>query len=1587
MAHKHDSHASAHPTASSFSHVSPLVTASDKLLSSVISLPDNPRVAYATLIPATDSPSFDVLELGRRHLVSRNKSLAFLQSILPHVHVDGDSSALHAFIFTSAEGTDGCLSTLKALSLDGLVVSESSSFNPQGLYPCSSACADQLSPCLTCLDPSTPSPATDPAFSAANLLPRKPLRLIYSRLIEAVRSRLIDDITEVSKDAVNGSSAHRLMNGFLLASSRASNEWGADWLHAARLRPLVHCQLEVHLSKSRLEIYSHFRPTDYLPLDLNFPSAAGTPITLLPFGVPAYHLSTYSGPASAVTSQFEESLAGLGTGEWKTPFAALQSEKQKLSRLSTPKRKSPVYIIAWLAVQNKQGEDKGVAIIWPSRLCLSFTASSQSTHARRSLAHLPDLPAQLQPTPPPPPPPSISVALSASEEANALAAPTNSVLTGRPISRRLCASPTSESIRAFRCLTLSKSSNVDTVASEVSVYVESVAKERERERERIRRERENAHVSASPRAVATSPTTAPVVASSSTPTIAQSVTPGDVPMSAIPSIAAGPPQPLAVPAPGTNPPPVNTFYPSPPSTNGKPAAQAVDSGVAPVAPPAEPPPQTAQPEPAPIPLASTFDPFGNMDTSWTQPTNDFMNLGMGYGMGFEMNVDPITTGGGGGNTDAGRMNMDFEDGFTFTEDDFDFFDRPSAAARPAPPMAPSIEDSSGLTPAAGPAPMGFSPSIFGDGHFPGGVAFTPGQQHSPPFNTGAGVDAFTPRFSELHHMHDLVSTGTDMLPPSPGATPDSVPATPQVKLSPEHPKGPSIPSNFFDPIPFAQSHRLSDSKYDMGKFALPSPPDEEDRTEPIPLLSSPIRISNWKSRYSAATDPRIGVVRKLIGVKRKSFSQGPRRHRSRPSWLQDDEEQEYPTVEEADDVVSDMASEDEDMDGDDIGAPSRATTPPPAYLPLGPTLLHMQFHHPYLLPLSKPLRPPGAAVAPMTIPLVVPTSVPTPVSPAAALGAASEKSKSLEAAGSMIAREVVENSVFACAWRASKVHSLPHKHPDIWPADVSTLAQIMRGVDALDGPIDLQAFLGHVPEPALLQRLDAPMLSVGKGDCIIQVLPSSLRFWEKLGLTPRGGKKDVTAFLFFEDDGLAKQQSAENWLKKLSATYSARQLGSHTPGSHTICSADGILALRLDSLRKSLTSFLAGLPIDQAGLVFYIAIPDSALTLASPLLRQVLSTIKRMQKSHTEYPIVFQLIPEHLITADDLGDGSTDFEGLCFSAYQRAEQRVERTMSRRIFESGEESRGYFRESPFALARPPSTTVRYSQQGPARTLDVLDRHTFLHVGYRFSSCGKWLLASCVDQRGESFDVGSWLTQDEVETSAVLQIWNFAAQFARKANIEWRIVISKSGLMSSSELDAWIHHLSAAVPLCHDLPPFQVTVLSVDQNISWSLMQHRTTDAGQQTPPRRPPSKDITKSIYMDMTTTTTYAVYPTVRIPLPSPPTYQWADSSFVPDSEGASPSDASPILPISSTILLHTPSKRTSSAYSALHIHLLHSCRSPGSSLTIPDNVTHQEITRNYHELAVLASLHGPLGHPLLPFHLAALEMMHDALRQEDCVE
>lgn len=62
------------------------------------------------------------------------------------------------------------------------------------------------------------------------------------------------------------------------------------------------------------------------------------------------------------------------------------------------------------------------------------------------------------------------------------------------------------------------------------------------------------------------------------------------------------------------------------------------------------------------------------------------------------------------------------------------------------------------------------------------------------------------------------------------------------------------------------------------------------------------------------------------------------------------------------------------------------------------------------------------------------------------------------------------------------------------------------------------------------------------------MLPTAIRFWEKEGLGPRGGNKDVVAFALFEE-GEDKEKLVQGWMERIGRVYSVR---ASVPDRHTI---------------------------------------------------------------------------------------------------------------------------------------------------------------------------------------------------------------------------------------------------------------------------------------------------------------------------------------------------------------------------------------------------------------------------------------------------
>ncbi|KAJ4471962.1 mediator complex subunit 13 C-terminal-domain-containing protein [Lentinula aciculospora] len=977
----------------------------------------------------------------------------------------------------------------------------------------------------------------------------------------------------------------------------------------------------------------------------------------------------------------------------------------------------------------------------------------------------------------------------------------------------------------------------------------------------------------------------------------------------------------------------------------------------------------------------------------------------------------------------------------------------------------------------------------------------------------------------------------------------------------------------------------TDESDDDDSYSFPEPPPPTSSSD-VPPITSSVNIASssytnrtshpgWRPRYDRVTDPRIGVIRRLAGCRQKSRKRMKRddwsKKHMKPRWLKSweddtgrhtDNDTNLPSQDETEDDEDEENDEDggtaDEEEDAAVGAPqeldatidlgtirkygrrerSRPTTPLPAYLPPGPSLISTCFHWVHLASMagkydiaqntttSEGIFHDSQAPTNLHHNVGITHGVPTPVSPTALIGTSNsaspafttasgpnwppaltpsadidfipegEKTWTLEAAASTIAQECVENPLWSDAWNSvdelmedlgnleigttnpgsprSRTDTTKMKTEwstdkfieDAWPSDLRVVKQLLAESKALGGHMlligDLFEALSptptsiHTPKmvssqpgsslvsttspSSILSPLSPPLLSVAKSEAIIHIMPTALRFWDKLGLGPKGGKKNVDVFVIYEQGyreiGEEQRDGPENanvwrdeqmgfWLNSICELYKEKYLGDMLPGQSSRCQHDGLVSFHFDSsFEKSLATFIASLSPQKDSFVFFILMPLSVMTFASETLCNVASAVDKTLNTYSEIQLLFQFIPEpHILNAAVHPSSPHDFRSECLlrSVYDRISTLSYRAMSRSFFEYGQKKKKYLEVPAFTLARPLSENkVSYSCSNTS-ALDVLDRHTFLHVGYGISSCGRWILASCIDQRGEAHAMGVWSTQsyidrdmkdDDVDAAImsdemymVNKVWDFAMQFAEKARVEWRIVFAKSGNMGVVELDAWITHLYSALH-SNSQTPLHISLLNVEKSVPWIILPLPTPpqSIGTVAPHTNSKGSSLSRSVSNSMkvssksqffvdTAATTYGIFQKDTSPVSVPPTLDdislssdcVADAPLSDANDDYSLADNYPLLPLSSSTLVCVPD--SSVLPQMVNIHLIYAAKSKGCAYpTLTSNAADspqillRDITNSFYHLSVLSTVRWKMATCSLPFHLGAVETMRKAL-------
>lgn len=198
-----------------------------------------------------------------------------------------------------------------------------------------------------------------------------------------------------------------------------------------------------------------------------------------------------------------------------------------------------------------------------------------------------------------------------------------------------------------------------------------------------------------------------------------------------------------------------------------------------------------------------------------------------------------------------------------------------------------------------------------------------------------------------------------------------------------------------------------------------------------------------------------------------------------------------------------------------------------------------------------------------------------------------------------------------------------------------------------------------------------------------------------------------------------------------------------------------------------------------------------------------------------------------------------------------------------------------------------------------------------------------------------------------------------------------------LLKCSMIEAWSSHLERTI----ESHTAHVSLLCAYTDTSFKFLPPQATS-----PVKKPrQSRGTNTSLFVDISANT-YILYPQVVFPV-TPPSLLPNVSMVTEPVQDEDDLEASPMFPLSTSILIRAPNEGGLASASMLQIHLLYAYQANDDA----DDASEQQrrlmedISRNMVDLTVLAKNRWMrVANPILPFHLAAVESMDRALTREE---
>ncbi|KAI8955455.1 mediator complex subunit 13 C-terminal-domain-containing protein [Xylaria longipes] len=367
-------------------------------------------------------------------------------------------------------------------------------------------------------------------------------------------------------------------------------------------------------------------------------------------------------------------------------------------------------------------------------------------------------------------------------------------------------------------------------------------------------------------------------------------------------------------------------------------------------------------------------------------------------------------------------------------------------------------------------------------------------------------------------------------------------------------------------------------------------------------------------------------------------------------------------------------------------------------------------------------------------------------------------------------------------------------------------------------------------KPSNLFQVPSPRFEMRRYESRLSVLPSSISFWESLGLSPTHGGKDISALcLFPSQEGVSDSMLV--FTDRLRSTYESLKLGSFNRLSTPSGDQDGLFSFdtEKDTTFGKPTSFLgpslqtcasrvckalSTVPVEQVNFVlFFVYAPDvpASIVECCAAFNKIFEDYKRIL-TNKKLPVVnemaLQLIPQNLVASSSSVPmpSPLDLSKLALEIYDRCT----------IF-------GGAMPSPAVMLEQTPPRLIDFKLSPTPSASVLHENMCLHIGYAQSVDERWITVAWTDNRGSQQMTTSYCLGRKGKniatslTDVIHEIWSTTRELISSWKVNWRIIVAKCGVMDAHEIELW----SSLVQSDHK-SSINLTLVTVDTDPSLQLL---------------------------------------------------------------------------------------------------------------------------------------------------------------------